>query len=246
MEMREYTGSWPPSWQNISSGVAFTGKIGISNHENQLHVVGVSNGDLRYKKRVSGSWNSWTNLGHPSAGTFDGPVSVSYSGVRVVVAGIAQGKAYVRLSYSGSWGGWVHLPFTGSNLGGSIAIVTRPNGIYTIAAFRPSDSLVFINCSLNYGTWTGWISIGGMLNDSLGVDNSQATSCGSGSYPGVHVVGFSALHTLLRCWEPYCLQGAYEDLGAMFVGPVAISNKGGVVSIVNRTGNEMMNRYRTY
>jgi len=243
---------WAPGWSNwtdISAGISFNGKIGISNHENQIHVVGVSNGDMRYRKRVSGSWNSWTNLGHPTApggGIFDGPVAVSYSGIRIVVAGVVQGNVWVRLSYNGVWGSWVSLA-GGNSLGESIAIVTRPNGIYSIVAFRPYDHLVFMRCSTNYATWTGWMSLGGMLGDSLAVDNAVATNCGTGSsYPGVHVVGFSAYHTMIRCWEPYCQLAAWEDLGAMFGGPVAISNTGGVVSIVNRTANEMMHRYRAY
>jgi murein DD-endopeptidase MepM/ murein hydrolase activator NlpD len=70
-------GTWN-NWTTISGLTGINGKIAMSNHRNgsqeQLHVAAVKNGDVYHTSRIgTGSWASWTNVGHPSGVTFDAP-----------------------------------------------------------------------------------------------------------------------------------------------------------------------------
>lgn len=249
-------GQWN-SWTTISGLTGINGKIAMSNHLNgsqeQLHVAAVKNGDVWYTSKVgTGAWGSWLNLSHPPGVTFDGAVAISNSDVRVVVAGISGGNVYVRLRYSGSWGLWVVTLGGGNTLTGSIAIATRPNGTFHIAALR-FDGHVFVDCSANYATWTGWADIGWVFGDALAIDNDAAPSgsCGVGSYPGVVVLAFSGLVGYVFCWEPYC--PLYESIGGAVGNPAAISNAvnpyaGNIrwIDVAVRSGDNELHRYKVY
>ena len=241
-EFREYTGTWT-SWQDINtwpSAPLFDGKIGIDNHEGQINAVGIAQYNLWHRKRVSGSWNGWTNLVRPSVVNLNGPAAVSYSSGRIAIAAIGSGNVYFK-KWQGSWSSWVSLGGSGT-LGEAIAVATRPNVIYHVVSFRPSDHTVWVNCSTNGSTWTGWYSLGGMLDNTLGIDNSAATGCGTGSYPGVHMVAFSSAAAQSICWETYC--SGWQNLGSMYTGATALANTNVQVSFVARNGLDMWRRSR--
>ncbi len=249
-------GTWN-NWTTISGLTGINGKIALSNHRNgtqeQLHVAAIKNGDMYYASRVgTGNWSNWTSLSHPPGVTFDGAVAISNSDVRVVVAGMSGGNVWVRLRYSGSWGVWVGLG-GGNTLTGSLAISTRPNGQYHIAALR-FDGHIFTTCSTDYAQWNpGWADIGWIFGDALAIDNDAASgACGIGGDPGVVVLGFSGNVAYVWCWEAYCPQ-PYEQIGGAVGGPAAISNavnpfSGNIrwIQAAVRSGNSELSRYRVY
>ncbi len=227
VEIRNWTGAVWTSWEDISGGLGgFSGKVGISNHENEVHVVVVSYGSLwRRKKTFGGAWGLWENLGNPSGQGINGPVAVAFSSGRTAVAAVAQGNVYFK-KYQSGWGGWSSLGGSGT-LGEAMAITTRPNGLYHTVVFRPADHTVWTNCSSNGTSWVGWSNLGGSLDNALGADNSYASTCNlGGTHPGVHIDTFSSASAYLRCWDNYsdCASG-WENHGSMFVGPTAVVNK---------------------
>ncbi len=217
------------NWATIWGLSGVNGPVAVSNHRNgsqdQIHVAAVKNGDVWYTSKIgTGSWSTWASLGHYGSATATGSLAISNSDIRVWVAYTSGGNVYLQLKYSTSWGGW--WSFGGGNsLTGSIAIVTRPNGMYNIAALR-FDGHVLMTCSANYAVWNpGWTDVGWVFGGALAIDNDAepAGSCGSSSFPGVVLVGFSANDAYVWCWEAYCPQ-PYEWIGGCVGGPAAISN----------------------
>jgi hypothetical protein len=229
------------------------GPIAVSNHQDQIHVAAVKNGDVWYTSKVgTGGWSAWTNLGHYGSVTVSGSLAISNSDVRVWVTATAGGNVYMRLRYSGSWGVWTSFG-GGNTLTGSVAIVTRPNGMYNIAALR-FDGHILMTCSSNYATWNpGWTDIGWIFGGALAIDNdAESGSCGLSSFPGVVVLGFSASVAYVWCWEAYCPQ-PYDQIGGLVGAPAAISNAVNPYSgnirwlvVLAGSGYSQLSRYRVY
>jgi hypothetical protein len=250
-------GSWG-TWWTIGTLTGVNGKVAVSNHRNggtdQIYVAAIKNGDVWWSKKIgTGSWSAWSNIGHPTGITFSSAIAISNSGTRIIVAAIAGGNMWIKRS-SNSGSSWFSWSSKGDGtITQSVAIVTRPNGMYHAAGLT-GDGHVKITCSADGANWTPWFDHAWIFGDSLAIDNDAAPGFCSwaDNHPGVVVLAFSGNVAAVFCWETWCVQ-PYEWIGGAVQGPGTISNPvnpfaGNIrwLDVLVRSANNELHRYRVY